>query len=150
MYAIACMSSERTLDTIRDAALRTATGAFRTSPMSSIIMDVNEPPLALRRCVLIMRYACKLRQFLDHQTYEYVFSGRQLAVFETSERLRAVSFCVRVPKLLLEAIFVCEDLHPFLSSVSLHGNCRSLFHWQHIISPRCQFQSHVLERVFLC
>ena len=104
MYDIACMSSERTLDTIRDAALRTATGAFRTSPTSSIIADVNESPLALRRCVLIMRYACKLRQFLDHQTYEYVFSGRQLAVFETSERLRAVSFCLRVPKLLLEAI----------------------------------------------
>ena len=103
VYDSACMSSKRTLDTIHNAALRIVTGAFRTSPTSSILVDVNGPPLALRRRMLSMRYACKLRQFPDHPTYKYVFSRRLLSVFENSDRLRAVPFCVRVRRLLKEA-----------------------------------------------
>ena len=100
-----------------------------------------------------MRYACKLRQFLDHQTYEYVFSGRQLAVFETSERLRAVSFCVRVPKLLLEAIvrlrgFASVSIFRILPwELSVPVSLAS--HYKPEMSV-AEFQSHVLERVSLC
>ena len=81
VYDSACKTSKRTLDTIHNAALRTVTGAFRTSPTHSILAEVHEPPLALRRRMLSMRYACKLRQFPEHPTYDYVFSRRIIAVF---------------------------------------------------------------------
>ena len=62
VYDSACKTSERTLDTIHNAALRTVTGAFRTSPTHSILAEVHEPPLALRRrmrsvCVTLANYA---------------------------------------------------------------------------------------------
>ena len=41
----------------------------------------------LRRELLSMRYACKLRQFSDHPTYAYVFSRHVLAVFENSSTM---------------------------------------------------------------
>ena len=83
--------------------MRVVTGAFRTSPISSILADAHEPSLALRRCLLSMRYACKLRQFPEHPTYAHVFSRRVLALFENDSAARAVPFCVRVRGLITEA-----------------------------------------------
>ena len=103
VYDSACVSSKRILDTVHNNAARVATGAFRTSPVSSILADAHEPPLALRRCLLSMRYACKLRQFPEHPTYAYVFSRRVLALFENDNTARAVPLCVRVCRLMQEA-----------------------------------------------
>ena len=103
VYDSACKTSKRTLDTIHNAALRTVTGAFRTSPTHSILAEVHEPPLALRRSMLSMRYACRLRQFPEHPTYEYVFSRRIIAVFQGGRSVRAVPLCVRVGSLFQEA-----------------------------------------------
>ena len=103
VYDGACKSGKRTLNTIHNAALRTVTGAFRTSPTSSILAEAHEPPLAIRRCLLSMRYACKLRQYPDHPTYNSIYSPRLLAVFQNGRLLRAVLFCVRVQELLQEA-----------------------------------------------
>ena len=89
-------SHKRTLDTVHNTALRVVDGSVRTSPISSILADAHELPLSLRRELLSMRYACKLRQFTDHPTYAYVFSRHVLAVFENSSTMRAVPFCVRV------------------------------------------------------
>ena len=74
VYDSASESSKKVLDTVHHAALRIATGAFRTSPRSSILAEAHEPPLSLRRQTLGMRYALKLRQFPTHPTYPYVFS----------------------------------------------------------------------------
>ena len=63
IYNSACASHKRILDTVHHTALRVVTGAFRTSPISSILADAHEPPLSRRRDLLSMRYACKLRQF---------------------------------------------------------------------------------------
>ena len=103
VYDSACKTSKRTLDTVHNAALRTVTGAFRTSPTSSVLAEAHEPPLALRRSLLSMRYACKLRQFPEHPTYSAVFSRGVLSVFQDGRPLRAVPFCVRVRQLLQEA-----------------------------------------------
>ena len=99
IYNSACASHKRILDTVHHTALRVVTGAFRTSPISSILADAHEPPLSRRRDLLSMRYACKLRQFPNHPTYPYVFSRHVLAVFESNATMRAVPFCVRVRSL---------------------------------------------------
>ena len=79
------------------------TGAFRTSPISSILADAHELPLARRRDLLSMRYACKLRQFPEHPTYAYVFSRHILDVFKNGTAGRTVPLCVRAKGLLQEA-----------------------------------------------
>ena len=103
VYDSACATLKRTLDTVHNTALRIATGAFRTSPVSSILVEADEPPLSVRRALLSMRYACKLRQLREHPTYHQVFSRSVLAVFLSGRPQRAVPFCLRVRELFLEA-----------------------------------------------
>ena len=101
IYDSASTSAKRTLDTIHHTALRIVTGAFRTSPVMSILADADEPPLSIRRKMLGMRYACKLRQFPAHPTYNSVFSHRITALFRAGER--SVPFGVRIRSLFDES-----------------------------------------------
>ena len=116
VYDSACATYKRTLDTVHNAALRLVTGAFRTSPVSSILVEVNEPPLSIRRSLLSMRYACKLRQFREHPTYSHVFSRNVLAAFEDGIPPRAVPFCLRVRRLLEGADVSLRSIAPLVPS----------------------------------
>jgi len=49
IYGSARKSYLKTLDTIHHQGLRLALGAFRTSPIESLLVEANEPSLALRR-----------------------------------------------------------------------------------------------------
>ena len=96
-------SIKSVLDTVHHAAIRVATGAFRTTPISSLLAEAHEPPLALRRQLLGMRYAVKLRQFPSHPTYPSVFSRTIQSAFENragQRRRRFDPFCVRVLDLI--------------------------------------------------
>lgn len=115
-YDSACMTAKRTLDVVHNSAIRIVTGAFRTSPVTSILAEAHELPLALRRDMLSMRYACKLRQFPEHPTYSHVFARRSLAVFQHGRQPRAVPFCVRVKRLLREAEINVRRIRPVLAS----------------------------------
>ena len=95
VYDCASESNKRLLDTVHHAALRVATGAFRTSPKHSLLAEAHEPPLSLRRQALGMRYALKLRQFPMHPTYPYVFSRGLLALFDGKSE-RSAPFCIRM------------------------------------------------------
>ena len=95
IYDSASETSKRALDTIHHTSLRIATGAFRTSPTSSLLVDANEPPLAHRRQTLGMRYALRLRQLPDHPAYPYVFAGDVLTIFDGMTQ-REMPFCLRM------------------------------------------------------
>ena len=99
VYDSASESSKRSLDTVHHAALRVATGAFRTSPSISLLAEAHELPLSLRRQMLGMRYALKLRQFPTHPTYPYVFSRGMLSIFDGRVE-RSAPFCSRMRDLL--------------------------------------------------
>ena len=74
VYESATETAKRVLDTIQNHALRIITGAFRTSPTSSLMVDADEMPLSLRRRFLSMKYAIKIRQFPGHPAYAKLFS----------------------------------------------------------------------------
>ena len=96
-------SIKRALDTVHHAAVRIATGAFRTTPISSLLAEAHEPPLALRRQLLGMRYAVKLRQFPSHPTYPAIFSRSIRLAFDNragQRQRRFDPFCVRVHDLI--------------------------------------------------
>ena len=96
IYDSAPESSKRTLDTIHHSSLRVVTGAFRTSPTSSLLAEAHEQPLSLRRQMLGARYALKPRQFPDHPTYPYVFSRGLLSLFIPDLARKYTPFCSRI------------------------------------------------------
>ena len=55
------------LDAIHHQGLRLCLGAFRTSPVDSLYVKANEPPLDLRRLNLItLQYILKLKTNIDN------------------------------------------------------------------------------------
>ena len=100
VYDSSCQSNKKPLDTIHHAAIRIVTGAFRTTPIESLLVEVNEPPLDQRRQLLGMRYAMKLRQLPSHPTYDSVFSSDVLATFRDRPTRRYVPFCLRMRALI--------------------------------------------------
>ena len=109
VYDGASDSSKRVLDVVHHTAIRVVTGAFRTSPASSLLAEAHEPPLALRREMLGMRYALKLRQFPTHPAYPYVFSRDILSLFEGRTH-RSMPFCQRMKGLFARGGLAPRDV----------------------------------------
>ena len=82
VYGTASSANLRQLDSIHNAGLRLAFGAFCTSPVSSMYMEANETPLEQRRLKLSMHYYLKTRACTDnpahHALYEFYPTTRDL------------------------------------------------------------------------
>ena len=70
------------LDPIQNQALRLCLGAFRTSPIESLQVEANEPPLATRRNKLALQCATKIKSNLNNPTYDCIFNPHYRAIFE--------------------------------------------------------------------
>ena len=103
IYDSALDSSKKMLDTVHHHGIRIATGAFRTSPIASILADADEPPLALRRRLLSLRYATSIKQFPSHPAYEAIFSNELLHSFLQGASRGSQPFCRRLDTWLREA-----------------------------------------------
>ena len=62
VFSSARKSYLKKLEPIQNQGLRICLGAFRTSPMESLYVEANEPPLYLRFDKLCIQYALKLRK----------------------------------------------------------------------------------------
>ena len=116
VYDSAPESIKRMLDTVHHQGVRLATGSFRTSPVSSLLVDAHEPPLRLRRQLLTMRYALRIRQFCTHPTYHSIFSQSLLEVFTGGAVRGTQPLCVRVSELMQSADINVARVAPLTSS----------------------------------
>ena len=112
VYDSASESSKRTLDVVHHAALRVVTGAFRTSPALSLLAEAHEPPLSLRRQMLGMRYALKLRQFPTHPAYHCAFARDIVSLFESSTQ-KSIPFCLRMREAFARCNISLRDVMRF-------------------------------------
>jgi len=71
VYGSARSSYTKMLDPIQNHALRLCLGAFRTSPVISMHIEANEPPLWLRRQKLALQYYCKLQAYFNNPTTKH-------------------------------------------------------------------------------
>ena len=69
VYGTASSANLRQLDSIHNAGLRLALGAFCTSPVSSMYTKANETPLEERRLKLSMHYYLKTRACTDNPAH---------------------------------------------------------------------------------
>jgi len=73
VYGLARKSVLESLDRVQNAALHTCLGAFRTSPVASLHVEVGELPLELRRQQLCLQCICKLRSNPCNPAFNSVF-----------------------------------------------------------------------------
>ena len=73
VYGSARKSYLQMLDTVHNQGLRLALGAFRTSPVSSLNVEADEPSLWLRREKLSLQYAIRLAANPTNPAFEVTF-----------------------------------------------------------------------------
>lgn len=66
VYGSARKSYLKRLDPVHNLGLRLSSGAYRTSPVNSLYVETNEPPLADRRTMLTCSYVLKIRSLPNH------------------------------------------------------------------------------------
>ena len=76
-YSSARYSILKKLDTVHHLGIRYATGAFPTSPVSSLYCESSIPPLRLRREQLLLKYVSRIRAQPAHNNYNILFNARQ-------------------------------------------------------------------------
>ena len=74
VFSFARKSYLKKLEPIQNQCLRIFLGTFRTSPMQSLYVEANEPPLYLRFDKLCIQYALKLKSNPDNPAYDVVFN----------------------------------------------------------------------------
>lgn len=74
VYGNAAKSNLRILETLHNSAIRLSIGAFRTSPITSILAESGEPSLQLRREQLTLNYANKVSAETSHPAFKPIFS----------------------------------------------------------------------------
>lgn len=75
-YSTASPTTLQRLDAIQNTALRLATGAFCTSPVTSIQNLTGEMPLSLRRKILAAKHIIKTANNEQHPLFEHLFIKR--------------------------------------------------------------------------
>ena len=68
VYSSASSSTLRKLDPVNNEALRICTGAFRSSPASSLQVEAGSPPLDLQREQLLLRYILRIERHPEYPT----------------------------------------------------------------------------------
>ena len=82
----ACKSYIKRLEPIHNQGVRLSLGAFRTSPMQSLYIEANNPPLYLRRTRLSLQYCSQLMSNERNPAYPVVFQPQYRALYENKEK----------------------------------------------------------------
>ena len=99
LYGSARKSYLEMLDTVHNQGLRLALGAFRTSPVSSLNVEADEPSLWLRREKLSLQYAIRLAANPSYPAFEVTFPPQFQEYYERKPNA-IKSFGLRIATLL--------------------------------------------------
>ena len=82
VYGSARKSYIQMLDPVQNQGLRLCLGAFRTSPATSLCVEADEQPLALRREKLALQYAVKIASTPENPVYNSIFEPNHANLFQ--------------------------------------------------------------------
>ena len=102
IYGSARRSYIRSLDTIHHQGLRISLGAFRTSPVHSLYVVAQEPPLELRREKLGVQFALKLKSNPGNPAYDATFHPDNRVAFLNRPRTIA-PFGIRLEAIIQQS-----------------------------------------------
>ena len=107
VYGSASKTALAKLDPVHNQGLRLSLGAFRSSPVESLYVEAQEPPLEIRRENLALQYILKLKANPGNPAYD-VFNTKYQIIYADKESATD-SFGIHCKKLLKEAkIYVGE------------------------------------------
>ena len=102
------------LEAIQNRFIRIALGIMITSPVISLQVEANIPPLHIRRIDLSMRYFSKVKQFPSHAAYTaiHVLPRLHFAYLGPRERRTGLTFASRITKYQTDINFNLPHITP--------------------------------------
>ena len=105
----------RTLGVVMNEAMLISSGAFKTSPVTSLKVLTTEPPLAIRRKYLTLRYYFKSKCHFQNPAYGCVIDA-QLEMFFKSRLSATPSFVIRAKEAMEHYKIPNQPVLPFITS----------------------------------
>ena len=132
VYGSARKSYLQMLDPIQNLSLRLCLGAFRTSPVESLQVEANEPPLSFRRNRLAVQYALKIKSNSTNPAHHSIFDPQYTTLFENRPKT--------IPPLSLRTQNLLNNINLDLAVIS---PCQlpSIHPWT-LKSPKVHFDLH--------
>ena len=105
IYSSATAARLNALNAIHHSGVRIATGAFRSSPIPSLLVDAGEYPLDIIRQTCMVKYWVRVQRLPESLTYEVIFKSN-FSMFENktsypkpfSFRVRNILDDLEIPK----------------------------------------------------
>ena len=111
IYSLTNHNTLKTLNTVQNAGIRMATGAFRSSPIDSLLCEAHCLPLDIRQKYLITKYAAKkmstpqthitetiVRPYHDHQLKPFYIKLHDI-LEEISFKINNIKHTETIPKI---------------------------------------------------
>ena len=117
IYSSATPSRLKTLDSVHHAGIRLATGAFRTSPIPSLLVDAGELPLDMYRQSSMLRYWYRLQRLPDSLVFKTVTRETNFRFYEEHPK-SPQPFGFRVKQILLNLDLTRDKVLPFKISTT--------------------------------
>ncbi|XP_046608810.1 uncharacterized protein LOC124299587 [Neodiprion virginianus] len=92
----------RQLDSIRNQALRLSLGAYRTSPINSLLAEAGDSPLKLRRTELTSKYAIKAKTQSENPAFGFMNDKPGTDIIYSSKNTKLKPLRVRIKNILEE------------------------------------------------
>ena len=102
VYGSASKTPLAKLDPVHNQGLRPSLGAFRSSPVESLYVEAQEPPLEIRREKLALQYTIKLKANPGNPAYDVAFNPKYQNLY-ANKNSATDSFGIYCKKLLKEA-----------------------------------------------
>lgn len=150
IYGSARKSRLKQLDKIQNAALRLATGAFRTSPIEALLVESSVLPLNLRRDMQLLTYASKV-QSLPRNLNLQKFSEEVNEYIDTPTRTRPanIRFLETSDKHGINPRFKVtlhhQDVPPWMRSLPIINTI--LTKWRKESTPPSTYKALFLEQI---
>ena len=112
IYSSATPSRLKILDSVHHSGIRLASGAFRTSPIPSLLVDAGELPLNLHRQSSIIRYWCRLQRLPHSLAFQTANLVRHFSYYESHPK-SPQPYAFRVKQLLSNLDIARNAVLPF-------------------------------------
>ena len=117
IYSSATQSRLKSLDSVHHAGIRLATGAFKSSPIPSLLVDAGELPLDLYRQSSLVRYWYRVQRLPDSLAYKTT-NGENCFNFYETHSSYPHPFGFRVKQILTQLHLAMNPVCPFKFSVT--------------------------------
>ncbi|XP_064120742.1 uncharacterized protein LOC135225338 [Macrobrachium nipponense] len=147
VYSSASKSKLNILDLVHNAGIRIASGAFKSSPIPSLLVDSGELPLDSCRQISLVRYWHRIQRIPDSLTCKAVFNDKYFSLYEHNPRYpKPIGY--RVLKILEDYSIPKVKVWPFKYSVVPPWKLPSVEHCRFFTGSKEEMSAEMLRISF--